>query len=95
MLGLIDRYRPTFTVGAITAFIALLDNSESSGRTLSKLQTIYSGGAAVPPKVIERFEAATGRYIHNVYGLTETTSACIAVPLGRRRVTRELSSLYS
>jgi len=33
---------------------------------------------------VERFEAATGPYIHSVYGLTETTSPSHATPLGTR-----------
>jgi long-chain acyl-CoA synthetase len=83
MLSLIDRYRPTFAIGAITAFIAMLDGSPDSSRILSGLTTVYSGGAPVPAHVVERFQSATGRYIHNAYGLTETSSACIAVPFGR------------
>ncbi|MDT4935339.1 MAG: long-chain acyl-CoA synthetase, partial [Pseudonocardiales bacterium] len=82
VLDLIDRHEPTYAVGAITAFIALLDARPGSGATLGKLATVYSGGAPVPFEVVERFEKATGRYIHNIYGLTETTSACIGVPLG-------------
>jgi long-chain acyl-CoA synthetase len=83
MLLLIDRYRPTFAIGAITAFIAMLEVSTDSGRVLSALPIVYSGGAPVPAHVVERYRLATGRYIHNAYGLTETSSACIAVPLGR------------
>jgi long-chain acyl-CoA synthetase len=82
MLGLIDAYRPTFTIGAITAFISMLDCSADSGKTLQLLPIVYSGGAPVPATVVERFKEATGRYIHNMYGLTETSSACIGVPFG-------------
>jgi long-chain acyl-CoA synthetase len=82
VLDLIDRYEPTYAIGAITAFIALLDARPESGTTLGKLTTVFSGGAPVPSEVVDRFRAATGRYIHNIYGLTETTSACIGTPLG-------------
>jgi len=34
--------------------------------------------------MVERFEREVGPYIHNVYGLTETTSPSHAVPFGRR-----------
>jgi long-chain acyl-CoA synthetase len=83
-LALIAKYRPTFTIGAITAFIALLDGAAGSSEALGAFDTVYSGGAPVPSEVVERFEAATSIYIHNIYGLTETTSACIAVPRGTR-----------
>lgn len=83
VLAVIEEHRPTFTVGAITAYIALLDAAPDPG-VLSTVHTVYSGGAPVPASFVERYHAATGRYIHNIYGLTETTSACIAAPLGRR-----------
>ncbi|WP_231914363.1 class I adenylate-forming enzyme family protein [Rhodococcus sp. LB1] len=83
VLALIEEHRPTFTVGAITAYLALLDAAPDP-KVLGILRTVFSGGAPVPATIIERYEQATGRYIHNIYGLTETTSACIATPLGRR-----------
>jgi long-chain acyl-CoA synthetase len=51
---------------------------------LSSFRKVYSGGAPVIPAVVERFEKLTGTYIHNVYGLTETTSPATLVPLGLR-----------
>jgi long-chain acyl-CoA synthetase len=38
----------------------------------------------VSPAVVERFRQATGATIHNVYGLTETTSPSHLTPLGAR-----------
>ena len=78
VLSLISKYQPTATVGAITAFISLSDASK--GSELAALAATFSGGAAVPATVVERYEKQTGIYIHNAYGLTETTSACIGVP---------------
>jgi len=34
--------------------------------------------------IVERFEAQFGVYIHNIYGLTESSSPTHAVPLGAR-----------
>ncbi|GAB6876860.1 long-chain-fatty-acid--CoA ligase [Thermaerobacter litoralis] len=84
MLRLIERWRGTFMVAAITAYIALMNHPDFGRRDLSSLRKAYSGGAPIPAAVVERFEAATGAYIHNIYGLTETTSPSHAVPLGRR-----------
>lgn len=81
---LIERYRPTFTIGAITAFIALMTNPAVTGRDLSSLTTVYSGGAPVAPATVEEFERTFGPYIHNIYGLTEATGPCLAVPRGGR-----------
>jgi long-chain acyl-CoA synthetase len=84
VLRLIEEYRPTFTVGAITALVALLDHPERAARDLSSLKKVFSGGAPVSPSLVARFEAELGPYIHNVYGLTEATSATHCVPFGVR-----------
>lgn len=81
-LRLIEQRRATFTVAAITAYIALLDSPEIGQHDLSSLQKAYSGGAPVSPATVDRFQEATGILIHNIYGLTETTSPSHATPLG-------------
>jgi len=48
------------------------------------LQVLISGGAPVPSAFVERLEKAGKTYLHNWYGLTETTSPCIITPLGAR-----------
>jgi long-chain acyl-CoA synthetase len=83
-LRLIERWKGTFTVASITAFIALMDSPDIQTRDLSSLRKAYSGGAPIAPNIVERFEQLTGSYIHNVYGLTETTSPSHAVPMGSR-----------
>jgi long-chain acyl-CoA synthetase len=80
-LELITSRRPTFTVAAITAFNALLDHSGLAEADLSSLRAVYTGGAPVPPSAVDRWRKATGQYIHNAYGLTESAAPCIAVPL--------------
>ena len=52
MLDLIERHRPTFTVGAITAFIALMNDPSWDGRDLSSLTKVYSGGAPIAPATV-------------------------------------------
>jgi long-chain acyl-CoA synthetase len=84
VLDLIEQHRPTFTVGAITVFIALMNDPSFAERDLSSLTKVYSGGAPIAPSVVERFEAELGAYIHNIYGLTETTSPSHGVPMGQR-----------
>ncbi len=84
IIRLAERYRCTFTVMAITAFTALANDPAAAEADLSSLTKAYSGGAPIAPSMVERFEREVGPYIHNVYGLTETTSPSHAVPLGRR-----------
>ena len=83
-LRLIEKWRGSFTVAAITVFIALLNHPDLKTRDLSSLSKAFSGGAPVSPTIVEQFQEMTGAYIHNIYGLTETTSPSHAVPLGGR-----------
>jgi long-chain acyl-CoA synthetase len=83
VVDMIRTHRPTFTVGALTVFIALLE-SAATPNDLASLTKLASGGAPVAAGVLERFEQKFGHYIHNVYGMTETTSPVLAVPVGSR-----------
>jgi len=84
MLRLIEKWHGSFIVAAITVYIALLNHPEIRTRNLSSLRKVYSGGAPVSPTIVENFEKVTSAYIHNIYGLTETTSPSHAVPLSER-----------
>lgn len=81
VLDAIAEHRPTFTVGSITVFIALMNAPGAHREQLASLAKIYSGGAPIPPSVIAAFQEKFGHYIHNIYGLTETNSPSHAVPL--------------
>jgi long-chain acyl-CoA synthetase len=82
MMETIRDERPTFTVGSITVFIALMNAPNAERDALASLTKIWSGGAPIPPSTVKAFQAQFGQYIHNVYGLTETTSPSHAVPSG-------------
>ncbi|HEV7471666.1 MAG: long-chain acyl-CoA synthetase [Pseudonocardiales bacterium] len=71
----------TFTVGSITVFIALMNAPNAEKEALASLVKIYSGGAPIPPSTVKAFQSTFGHYIHNIYGLTETTSPSHGVPL--------------
>ncbi|TAN34646.1 long-chain fatty acid--CoA ligase [bacterium] len=81
-LRLIERWRCTATVASITAFLGMMARPEIGTRDLSRFRKVYSGGAPVAPATVRRFQELTGAYIHNIYGLTETTSPSHAIPLG-------------
>ncbi|GAB7006352.1 hypothetical protein JCM18899A_38250 [Nocardioides sp. AN3] len=76
----ISEHGVTFALGSITAYNALLQVSEPED--LRSLRLVYSGGAPIPPAVVERARERFGFYIHNAYGMTETSSAVVAVPPG-------------
>ena len=80
MLETIRDERATFTVGSITVFIALMNAPDAKRDALASLTRIWSGGAPIPPSTVKAFQAQFGQYIHNIYGLTETTSPSHGVP---------------
>ncbi|MFC4756006.1 class I adenylate-forming enzyme family protein [Dietzia aurantiaca] len=83
----LDAFREhgvTFTIGSITAYNALMRLDEAGPEHFAAVKTLYSGGAPIPPSTVDRFAERFGHYIHNGYGMTETTSGVIAVPPGRR-----------
>lgn len=84
VLDLLYERGCTTMVAAITAYIALLEHPKFDPSRLRRFRKLFSGGAPVTPAVVSRWEKATGVYIHNAYGLTETTSPSHLVPLGRR-----------
>jgi long-chain acyl-CoA synthetase len=94
-LELIERHRVTFTVGAITVFIAMMNAPTASQRDVSSFKKIVSGGAPIAPPTVEAFERHFGAYIHNIYGLTETTSPSHCVPFGIRAPVDEASGALS
>jgi len=83
-LELIERHGVTYSIGSITVFIALMNAPAAGHHDLSKFTKIVSGGAPIAPATVEAYENKMGAYIHNIYGLTETTSPSHCVPIGRR-----------
>ena len=86
VLETIRNERVTFTVGSITVFIALMNAPDAANGAqrdaLATMTKIWSGGAPIPPSTVKAFQAQFGQYIHNIYGLTETTSPSHGVPAG-------------
>ncbi len=80
VLEIIRRERPTFTIGAITAFISMMNTGQIREGDFDCFTGLYSGGAPVSAAVMEQFKSLTGHYIHNAYGMTETASATLMVP---------------
>ncbi|GAA2550215.1 long-chain-fatty-acid--CoA ligase [Pseudonocardia hydrocarbonoxydans] len=87
--------RATFTVGSITVFIALMNSPAAEKDALASLTKILSGGAPIPPSTVKAFAATFEHYIHNVYGLTETTSPSHGTPFGTEGPVDEASGALS
>ncbi|MFD3516579.1 class I adenylate-forming enzyme family protein [Streptomyces sp. NPDC058657] len=80
VLDAFAEHRPAYTVGPSTAFMALAATPGVSREHFASFQVISSGGAPLPPALVERFRTGLGPYIRNGYGLTECTAPCASVP---------------
>ncbi|MEU3857520.1 AMP-binding protein [Streptomyces sp. NPDC028722] len=76
------EHRPHYTVGPSTAFMALAAHPGVTREHFASFTNISSGGAPVPPALVERFRERFGPYIRVGYGLTECTAPCASVPPG-------------
>ena len=94
-IDVIQEHRPTFTVGSIPVFIALMNAPNAEAAALSSLTKVLSGGAPIPPSAVKAFSSTFGQYIHNVYGMTESTSPSHCTPLGVEGPVDEASGALS
>ncbi|MEV4229928.1 AMP-binding protein [Streptomyces bobili] len=74
------EHRPHYTVGPATAFMALAAHPDVTRDHFASFVNISSGGAPLPPALVEKFRAGFGPYIRNGYGLTECSAPCASVP---------------
>ena len=80
VLDALLEHRPTFIVGAITAYIALMNAPTATPAHFASFDTLYSGGASIPPSVVEQFANRLGRRIRSGYGMTEVSGASHLAP---------------
>ncbi|WP_225822136.1 class I adenylate-forming enzyme family protein [Streptomyces naphthomycinicus] len=76
------EHRPHYTVGPSTAYMALAAHPDVTREHFASFVNMSSGGAPVPPALVERFRERFGPYIRVGYGLTECTAPCASVPPG-------------
>jgi len=73
IVQVIEREGPTFALGVPTMLVALIDEVRNSGRDVSSIQRIMSGGAMVAPQLCRDAQEVLGAPIQIVYGQTETS----------------------
>jgi len=73
IVEVMERERSEFILGVPTMLVALIDEVRKSGRDVSSLRRIMSGGAMVAPELCKQARVVLGAPIQIVYGQTETS----------------------
>ena len=84
LLRLVEKWRATMMIAPLTVYVAILNHPSLKDWDISSLRILLSGGAPVPESFVNKFEKACSLYIHNWYGMTETTSPAIITPIGKK-----------
>jgi long-chain acyl-CoA synthetase len=80
VLEMIRTHKPTLTIGAITAFNAMMSVPDATAADMRSLTKVYSGGAPVPPALRQSIQNRFGFTILPCYGMTETTAPAVFSP---------------
>jgi long-chain acyl-CoA synthetase len=83
VLDVIRRERPTYSIGAITAFNALASQPTATREDFASFEQVYSGGAPIAPALQSSIREKLGININNCYGMTETAAPTHFTPRGR------------
>jgi long-chain acyl-CoA synthetase len=75
VLAAVEEHRATVFAGVPTMFVALLEAPGAEGADVSSLRIAISGGAALPPQILDAFEERFGLVVLEGYGMTETASS--------------------
>ena len=81
-LSLMDREKPTIFPGVPAMYNAIVNHENVEKYDVQSIRYCISGGAPLPLEVQERFARLSGGLLVEGYGMTETTAASVANPLG-------------
>ncbi len=81
-LKLMDREKPTIFPGVPAMYNAIVNHEDVEKYDVQSIRYCISGGAPLPLEVQERFSRLSGGLLVEGYGMTETTAAAVANPLG-------------
>lgn len=82
---LVERYRATI-IGGVPTSIGVLSDVPVGQCDLSSVRFAFTGGAALPTAVGERFENRTGIPLLEQYGMTESVAAISTTPFNGKQV---------
>ncbi len=73
LVRIIERERPDYFLGVPTMIVGLIDEAERSGRDMTSVRSVMSGGSMVAPELVSKARRVFGAPIQIVYGQTETS----------------------
>lgn len=82
VMDVIRRQKPTFVIGAITAFNALYRRPDATAADMASFTKVYSGGAPIPPALRDAIGARFELEILPSYGMTELSAPVALSPDG-------------
>lgn len=80
LFAMIEKYSPIYLPAVPSLWTALMMSPRATRELFSPLLMAVSGGAPLPARVYDQYEALTGRKIYEAYGLSEASSAALFVP---------------
>jgi len=86
LLMAIEKYRCSVWLAITTMNIAVINHPNLKNYDISSLRALISGGAPVPPVVVEKYQSMTGCNLVEGFGMSETISATILNPLDRNKL---------
>lgn len=95
MADSIEEHGAEVTFCAITALMGMLNEATVLPAQLRSLTKIITGGAPMPPAVLDQFSAKFGHYIYHGYGMTETNGPVFIVPADKKAPIDEASGTLS
>lgn len=73
VIKVIEREKSKFILGVPTMIVALIDEAQKSGRDVSSVENMMSGGAMVAPELVRKAKSVFGSMIQIIYGQTESS----------------------
>jgi long-chain acyl-CoA synthetase len=86
VLPVIKKRPPTFLPAVPPIYERLRDAADEKGQSLKGIEIAISGAMPLSASVVEPWEAETGGYLVEGYGLSETSPVLMANPVGPSRV---------
>jgi acyl-CoA synthetase (AMP-forming)/AMP-acid ligase II len=86
LLIAIEKYKCSVWLAITTMNIAVINHPNLKKYDISSLRALISGGAPVPPAIVEKYRELTGCNLVEGFGMSETISATILNPLERNKL---------